>query len=68
MDIEGLDVVWRELLILSQSFAVLEDPARGPKLYFIVGGYGQVVFERVVKAIEAAQENGLVKPLASDFG
>ena len=33
-----------------------------------MGGYGQVVFKRVVEAVEAAQENGLVDSLATDFG
>ena len=68
MDGEGLDVVGRELLVLGESLAVLEDPPRAPKVDFVMIGFGQVVLERVIKAVEATQEGGLVKPLAIDIG
>lgn len=68
MDVEGFDVVGREVLVFGKGLAVLEDPPRAPEVNFIMVGFGQVVLERVVKRIEATQESGLVKSLAIYFG
>lgn len=48
MDVEGFDVVGREVLVFGKGLAVLEDPPRAPEVDFIMVGFGQVVLERVV--------------------